>query len=247
MANPIIQIILRLVFTSGLLFVIVLCAIPIYRMWFGRTVAITNFKYIRDGMLDNEAAHGFMLKVKQDLSRLQQLYQGKTDVIYYDMPSYTQKPELPKLPAGTEEIIKPYAGSILGEAIAQPKIISLEGMNPFEESTEYLGIEVQEIHDFGVEFYGLKISNLLKIIKRFFPLSNEIVASISENSQVFDVQAEIRTSFTFRNTNLIPDRYYITGLENSDDASLALACWIIKKHAPAESLIQGLLQIVWAN
>lgn len=77
MSAQIYQVAVRMLVTGGLLLVIYLCGVKIWRMWFDRTLVLIPFRYTRDGQLQDEEGRHFTSLVGQDLARLGDLFSGE--------------------------------------------------------------------------------------------------------------------------------------------------------------------------
>jgi trypsin-like peptidase len=74
MISYLIQLAVKALFTGGLVLLIALCGIEIWRLWFDRTLVLVPFGYLRDGESVRESGQHFVQLVSQDLQLLRELY-----------------------------------------------------------------------------------------------------------------------------------------------------------------------------
>ncbi len=76
--NLVLQWLGKIFFTIGLIWIILLCGIEIWRIWFKKTLVVAPFRYKRKSELVSEVGRDFADQLSQDLNQIQTIYNRKT-------------------------------------------------------------------------------------------------------------------------------------------------------------------------
>jgi hypothetical protein len=187
----------KVMLTALLVWLVVLSAGEIYRLWFVRRITLNSFDYVKDGTETKDAGDLFARQVNQDLELVRQLLKGEA------------KAQLPTEPGRV-------VPATIGALALEPGM--LRGVElPVLASTPLSQIDVT--------VQGVNLSSLLNSIMKFVHPPDEISGRVSERNRRFTIQVELHRALKRRGGD--PPLQVAPDHDSMEQASLATACRIL--------------------
>jgi hypothetical protein len=236
------QIGLRLLITAGLVVVIYLCCVEIWKLWFDRRIVLGAFTYTKDGQQAKEDGTQFPLLVKHDFDRIQFIHRANLAKIRaFSVRSAAPGDDLIDVrPRGPVRDVAPARD---GRPLKQITSGDLRGREFLSGRQYFQGPEIYQapLADVDITVYGVNLSALIKQLGRWIEQPNEIAGTVSERSGSIYVHSELsgrllRNAMDFDWDGDIPYK------PNRNEASYELACRVFRVLAASDfNKVYGLI------
>ncbi len=198
----ILRLLAKVFFSSGLMLIIVLCGIEIWRIWFKQRLVVDPFRYERDGELVPEAGQNFANQLSQDFNQIKNIYDSGSDN--------------PKISNNQRESVQT---NQIGVGQSLPST-NQTGVGQHLDTK----LKLSDIGD--LQPYGIPVSKIIQNLLLWIEQRNELRVSVSERNNHFDVYAELYNPPLIATGN--SQRWYIYQ-EAKDEVSFALSCYLFRQ------------------
>ena len=203
--------------TAALLFIIMLCGVEIYRLWFDHTLILTPFEYLRDGVSVREAGQVFTQLLDENLNRLRGIY------------SPTRSAE----PAGDDNPMSTNA-----DAVAKPeRLLPSADQAGIPEEIALPVLQESILSSVEIQAYGIHLSTVLRKMTQWIWQPYQIVGSISEHSKLLHVYAKMENAPTATKAKIGRGYWHMPHENDVNDASFSLACRIFRLLLASQSFL----------